>query len=121
VPCLADWRPRGIVGVEPVVALGAQAAELAEPECGEIASVRLDMVGDGRRRDAACFQAEPTQRLDTQLMRPAALPASGAVPAMNVRRVRHRGSIPDKRAFVLTRPEFSRARLDTRGNPAMNT
>jgi hypothetical protein len=27
------------------------------------------MVGDGRWRDAASFPAEPTQRLDTQLMR----------------------------------------------------
>jgi len=50
--------------------------------------MRFDVVNDGRRRDAAGFQAEPTQRLDTQLMRSAALPASGAVPAMNFRTIR---------------------------------
>jgi len=54
---LADRRARGIVGVQPVVAVGAQAAELAEPERGEVAAMRLDMVGDSRRRDAAGFQA----------------------------------------------------------------
>jgi hypothetical protein len=32
-------------------------------------SLCLDMVGDCRWRDAASFPAEPTQRLDTQLMR----------------------------------------------------
>ena len=62
---LADRRARGIVGVQPVVAVGAQAAELAEPERGEIASVRHEMVGDGRWHDAACFQAKPTQWFDT--------------------------------------------------------
>src|SRR5262245_59908578 len=30
----------------------------------------------------------------------AALPARGAIPAMNFRTMRHRGSMPDKRAFV---------------------
>jgi hypothetical protein len=50
--------------------------------------VRLDMVGDGRWRDAACFQAEPTQRLDHELMRSAALPASGVMPAVSFRAMR---------------------------------
>ena len=117
---LAHRRARGIVGVEPVVAVGAQAAERAEPERGEIASVRHDMVGNGRRRDAACLQAQPAQRLDHELMRAAALPTSGAVPAMDVRRVRHRGSMPDKRAFVWTRPGISTARLDSAGNSPMH-
>jgi hypothetical protein len=55
--------------------------------------MRRDVVGDGRWRDAACFQAQPTQWFDHELMRSAALPASGAVPAMDVRRVRHRRKV----------------------------
>jgi hypothetical protein len=58
------------------------------------------MVGDGRWRDAACFQTQPTQWFDHELMRSAAAPARGAVPAINFRTIRHRGSMPDKRAFV---------------------
>src|SRR5215831_2908669 len=47
--CTARTGARGLIGaVECVVTIGAQAAELAEPERGEIASVRLDVVGDGR-------------------------------------------------------------------------
>jgi hypothetical protein len=38
------------------------------------------------------------------LMRSAAFPARGGVPSVDLRRVRHRGSMPDKRAFVRTRP-----------------
>jgi len=34
---------------------------LAEPERGEVAPMRHDMVGDGRWGDAARFQAKPTQ------------------------------------------------------------
>jgi hypothetical protein len=56
----ADRGARAIGAVECVVTIGAQAAELAEPERGEIASVRLDVVGDGRWRYAACFQAKLT-------------------------------------------------------------
>src|SRR5262249_12050927 len=44
-----------------------------------------------RWSDDAAFQAELAQRLDTQLIRSAACPAGGAIPAMDVRRVRHRG------------------------------
>jgi len=73
------------------VTVGAQAAKLTEPERCEVASVRLDMVSDGRWRDAAIFQAKPTQRLDHELIRSAALPAGGAIPAMNFRTMRHRG------------------------------
>jgi hypothetical protein len=64
------------------------AAEPAEPERGEFAAVRLDMVGDRRRGDAAGFQAKSIQRLDMKMVRPAAL--RGAVPAMDVPRVRRR-------------------------------
>jgi hypothetical protein len=86
----ADGRAAWPIGaVEPVVAFGAQAPELAEPERGEVASVRLDMVGDRCRYDVAALKAEPTQRLNVQLMRAAALPARGAIPAVNVRCVRH--------------------------------
>ena len=38
--------------------VGAKAAVRGEPERGEVASVRLDMVDDGRQRDAAGFQAK---------------------------------------------------------------
>jgi hypothetical protein len=43
-----------------------------------------DIVGIG-------LQAKPTQWSDHELMRSAALPASGAVPAMNFRTMRHAG------------------------------
>jgi hypothetical protein len=88
---LADRRARGIVRIEPVVAFGAQAAELAEPECVVVPSMRRDVVGDGRWRDAARFQAEPTQWFDHELMRSAACPAGGAVPTMDIRTMRHWG------------------------------
>ena len=104
---LADRGARAIVRVESVVAVGAEAAERAEPECVVVPSMRRDVVGDGRWSDDAAFQAELTQRRDRKLMRSAALPASSAVPAMDVRRVRHRGSMPDKRAFARdARPGF---------------
>src|SRR5215831_12994608 len=64
----------------------------AEPERGEVAPMRHDMVGDGRWGDAARFQAKPTQWFDHELMCSAALPARGAIPAMNFRTMRHRGS-----------------------------
>ena len=57
---LTDRRARGIGGVEPVVAVGAQAAEWAEPERGEIATMRRVVIGNARWRDAPRFQAEPT-------------------------------------------------------------
>src|SRR5262249_9800882 len=77
---LADRRARAVGVVEPVVAVGAQAAELAEPERGVVPSMRRDVVGDGRGHDAAGLQAEPTQWFDHELMRSAALPASSAIP-----------------------------------------
>jgi hypothetical protein len=55
--------------------------------------VRHDVVGDGCWRDATGFQAKPTQRLDHELMRSAALPASSAIPSVDSRTVRHRGII----------------------------
>jgi hypothetical protein len=85
---LAHREARGIVGVEPVVAIDTQAAERTQPERGEVASMRRDVVGDGRWRDAVGLQAKPTQWFDMQLMRPAALPASGAIPAVDIRTVR---------------------------------
>ena len=75
---LADRRAWAIGAIEPVVAVGAQAAELAEPERCEVASVRRDMVGDGCWDDAARLQAKLTQWLDHELMRAAALPARSA-------------------------------------------
>jgi hypothetical protein len=58
----ADRCARGIVRVvEPVVAVGTQAAERAKPGRGEVASVRLNVVGSGRWRDAAGFQVKPTK------------------------------------------------------------
>lgn len=56
-----------------------------------VALMRLEMVGDGRWRNAACFQAEAAQRLDAELMRPAVLPSRGGVPALNFGTIRHRG------------------------------
>ena len=88
---LAHRRARGIVGVEPVVTIEAQAAERARPERGEVASAWWVVIGDSRWGDAARFQAQPAQRLDTKLMRSAALPASSAIPTVNIRTVRHRG------------------------------
>jgi len=53
---IANSVSRGIVrAVEPVVAGGAQAADRAEPERGVVASMRRDVVGDARWRDAASF------------------------------------------------------------------
>ena len=37
----------------------AEAAELAEPEGGIVTAMRLDVVRNRRRRDAADFQAVP--------------------------------------------------------------
>src|SRR5262249_53326128 len=86
---LADRRARGIVGVESVVAVGTQAAELAKPECGEITPMRRDVIGDGRWCDAPGLQAESAQWLDPELMRAAAYPASSTIPAMNFPTVWH--------------------------------
>src|SRR5262247_2948378 len=63
-------------------------------------SNRLKPPASARWGDAARFQAKPTQWFDHELMCSAALPARGAIPAMNFRTMRHRGSMPDKRAFV---------------------
>jgi RES domain-containing protein len=85
--------------------IGAKTAELAEPERSEIAAMRHDVVANGCWRDAASFQAEPTQWFDHELMRSAACPAGGAVPAMDVRRVRHRGKhARQTRVRARTRP-----------------
>ena len=62
---LAHRRARGIVGVEPVVTIEAQAAERTQLERGEVATMRRVVVSDGRWSDATGFQAQPTQRLDT--------------------------------------------------------
>src|SRR5262249_1883113 len=74
-----------------VVTVGAQATKLTQPERVVVPSMRHEMISDGRRRDAAGFQAEPAQWLDYELMTAPALPACGAIPAMNFRTVRHRG------------------------------
>jgi hypothetical protein len=58
--------------------------------------VRWVVIGDGCWRDATGVQAEPTQRLDHELMRSAALPASSAVPAVNIPTMRHRSSLPNQ-------------------------
>src|SRR5215831_6763303 len=114
---LADRRARGIVGVEPVVAVSAQAAQLAEPERGVVPSMRCDVVGDGRWRDAAAFQAESAQWFDHELMTASALPASGAIPAMNFRTMRHARQTRVRAGRV---PEFSKGtRLDNPGNSSL--
>jgi hypothetical protein len=69
------------------MALDAQRSQLAEAERGEVATVRLDVVCDRRRRHPAGLQAQPAQRLDRELMRAPALPVGGAIQAMDVRRV----------------------------------
>ena len=86
---LADRGARGVVGVESIVAVGAQAAQRAQLERGEVATMRRVMVSDGCWRDATSLQTKPTQRLDTKLMRSAALPIGGAIPAVNLRTVWH--------------------------------
>jgi hypothetical protein len=64
----ADRRPRAngraVVGVEGIVTLDAQRTKLAQAEEFVIATVRLNVVGDRRRRDATGLQAEPVQWLD---------------------------------------------------------
>jgi len=42
----ADGGARGIGPVQPVVAVGAESAERAEPERGEVAAMRHEVVGD---------------------------------------------------------------------------
>jgi hypothetical protein len=69
--------------------LGAKRTKRAEPECIEVAVMRLDMICDSRRRDAAGLEAQAAQGFDAQLVRPAALPGCGAVPTMNFRTMRH--------------------------------
>src|SRR5262249_45006487 len=56
---LANRGAWDVVGVEPVVAVRAQAAELAEPERVVVPSMRRVVVSDGRWSDAACLQAQP--------------------------------------------------------------
>ena len=89
----ADRGARGIVGVEPVVAVDAQAAERAQLERGEVSTMRRVVISNSRWRDATGFQAQPTQRLDRKLMRSAALPASSVIPTVGSRTVRHRRSV----------------------------
>jgi hypothetical protein len=68
---LADRRARVVRVVEPVVAVGAKAAQLAEPERSNVASVRLDVVGNGRGRYAAGVKADPAERLPSAPCQPA--------------------------------------------------
>jgi hypothetical protein len=84
-----DREARRIAAVEPVVAFRAQAAQFAQAEQLVVATVRHDVISDARRHDATGLQAKPAQRLDVQLMPPAALPAGGGVPSVDVRTVRH--------------------------------
>ena len=79
---LKHWRARVIGTIKPVMAGLAEAAERAQAEGGKVTSMRLDVISDRRRLDLAGFQTQPAQRLDHQLVCPAAQPASGAVPAM---------------------------------------
>src|SRR5215471_987526 len=89
---LTDRRTRGIVGVEAVVAVGAEAPERAEPECIEIAAMGFDMVRDRCRHDAIALKAKRAQRFDHELMTASPLPARGAIPAVDFGTVRHRGA-----------------------------
>jgi hypothetical protein len=75
---------------ERVVTFGAQAAQFALPERGVIASMGLNVISDRRWHDMTAFKAKPTEWLDVKLVRTPPRPASGAVPAMNLRTVRHR-------------------------------
>jgi hypothetical protein len=45
------------------LALAAEAAQLAEPERGVIASMQLDVISDRRLHYMIAFNAKPTQRL----------------------------------------------------------
>ena len=90
------------------MAVGAQAAELAEPERVVVPSMRRVVVSDGRWSDDAAFQAER----DRKLMRSAPLPACGAIPAVNIERCGIEGKVfsvwPDKTARA-QRAETKRA------------
>jgi hypothetical protein len=60
----ADRKPRvrrrAVRRIQGVVAGLAEAAERPEPEGGVVTAVRLHVIGDGRRRHAACLQTNPT-------------------------------------------------------------
>jgi hypothetical protein len=96
----ADRRARAngcaVVRVERIVALGAQRAKLAEAEQTVISAMWLDMVGNGRRRDAAGLEAAAAQGLQAQLMPASVLPFTPVVPAMHVTLARH-SSVPAAR------------------------
>jgi hypothetical protein len=77
--------------VERVVTLGAERSQLAEAEELVAASMWLDVIRDGRRLDAARFEAYAAQRLDAELV--TATTCQLAVPTMNFRTVRH-SSVP---------------------------
>ena len=76
----ADRRPRAngraVVRVERVVALGAEAAELAQAERIVVAMMVQNMIGDACSRDATDLKADTAQRLDHELMTTPPLPYS---------------------------------------------
>jgi len=76
----ADRRPRAngraVVRVERVVALGAEAAELAQAERIVFAMMVQNMIGDVCSRDATGLKADAAQRLDHELMTTPPLPYS---------------------------------------------
>jgi hypothetical protein len=78
--------------VERIVALGAQRAKLAKPECIVVTAMWFDVISDRRRRHATGLEADAAQWLDHELVRSAALPAGGAIPTVDLRTVRHRRS-----------------------------
>jgi site-specific DNA recombinase len=55
-----------------------------------VAFVGRDVISDHRRHDVATLEAKPTQRLDMQLMPPAAQPACRALPSVLLAAVGHR-------------------------------
>src|SRR5215831_18019346 len=84
--------------------------------------MRRDVVGDRCWHDTIGLQAKPAQWLDTQLMRSAALPARGPIPAVNFRTMWHRGQgLPvfyifqaERARYVKTKRVWSAAHRTTR-------
>ena len=65
-----------------LVALLAEALQLAQAKLIPVAAVIHDVVGDGRRHDKAALIAETAERLDPQLMLSHILPALKTVPSL---------------------------------------
>ena len=65
-----------------IVARLAKRLKRPEPKYIHVATMRLDVVADGRRRDDAALEAELAQRMLEQLMPANPRPAGGAVPAV---------------------------------------